>query len=242
MVALQAPGECLAQSRQVLIETKFIEIGIGGRSAGGDLILDFNGFNNEVRSFSTVRPFFSVGFGIVGPAIGNANLVAGVESELYFTPKVFDIDFPRIGATTVNAVGKNYAGVTPYLGIDIPLGASTLGRSRLRLIGGATIADKRVVLEIENNGNRERESSSQITVSPTIGAGIVTNVTIPDGQTTLLSGLNLSVEGRTQVTFPQKTPALGNLPFVGGLFRQERDAEVSLQLVVHVTPRIINPP
>jgi Bacterial type II and III secretion system protein len=242
ITSLQVAGECRAQTRQVLLDTKFIEIGIGGRTASGNLSLDFNALNNEIKSFSSVRPFFSVGFEILGPPIGNANVVFGAQSELYLTPTIFDVDFPSFGNTRVNAVGKNYVSVTPYAGVDIPLGTSKQDGLRVRLFAGPTFADQRLLVEIDNNGNVEQQSSSRITVSPTIGVGVVTNVIIPDRQTLVIGGLLLNLEATGKITFPQNVPELGDIPLIGAVFRQDRNAEFSGELILRITPHVINPP
>jgi Bacterial type II and III secretion system protein len=242
ITSLQAVGECRAQNRQVLLDTKIIEIGIGGHTASGNLSLDFNAQNNEIRSFSSVRPFFSVGFEILGPPIGKANVVFGAQSELYLTPTIFDVDFPPFGNTRVNAIGKNHFSATPYVGFEVPLGTSKPDAPRVRLFVGPTFADQKLLVEIDNNGNFEQESSSRITVSPTIGVGVVTNVIVPDGQTLVLGGLLLNLEATGKVTFPQNVPELGNIPLIGASLRQDRNAEFSGELILRVTPRVINPP
>jgi Bacterial type II and III secretion system protein len=226
--------------QQVLINATILEVGVGASSASGNLGFD-TGFNNEFKSFSTVRPFLGLGIETSGPSIGNTSVVVGARTQLFFEPKIFDVDFPQFGGFDVNAVAKNYFNVTPFLGLDVPLPggpASALG-SYVRLFGGATIADQKLTVEIVNGANRDLLATSNVTVSPTVGLEIVSNVIIPAGQTATLGGLDVRLAAKTQVTFPQDVPGLGDVPFLGGVFRQERDPEVSGQLMILVTPRIV---
>jgi type IV pilus assembly protein PilQ len=67
---------------------------------------------------------------------------------------------------------------------------------------------------------------------------VITNVMVQDGQTIVLGGLfkeetNLS---RSQV------PILGDVPVVGELFRGVSDVSTRIELVVLITPHIINTP
>jgi general secretion pathway protein D len=61
---------------------------------------------------------------------------------------------------------------------------------------------------------------------------------IKDGQTVVLGGLR-----KKDVTKQiNKVPLLGDLPLVGGLFRFEGEEAITSELVVFVTPRIVNVP
>jgi len=85
------------------------------------------------------------------------------------------------------------------------------------------------------------------------GAGITANATLPlphfrlrevvtsaivwDGQTVVLGGL--ITEDVTKIK--DKVPMLGDLPFVGRLFRSESSATSKRNLMIFVTPTIIDP-
>jgi type II secretory pathway component GspD/PulD (secretin) len=230
-------------TRQILINSTILEIGVGASSASGNLGFDNNNFNNENKSFSTVRPFLALGVETTGPSIGNTSIVIGAHSQIFLGSTIFDVDFSQFAGSDVNAVGKNNFNVTPFLGIDVPIfgGPPSAQGPHVRLFGGATIADQKLTLEINNGGNRELISSSNVTVSPTIGLEVLSNVVVPAGRTATLGGLDVSFGAKTQVTFPQGVPELNGLPLIGGAFRQQRDPEVSGQLMVLITPRIIKP-
>jgi len=239
----QAQGR--ASTQQVLIESKFIEIGLGASSARGNLGIDYFG-NSETRSFSTVRPFVGFGFAVPGPQIGNGNFVIGANSQIFLTPKIADVTFQNFAGADVNVVAKNLINVTTYLAFDIPLfGGNPLSRPMLRVFGGPTFADQVITVDVYNGFNRDHFSNSKFTVSPTIGLELIqriqSTVAVPEGQTLTLGGVNVNLKARGQVTFPQGVPGLRDVPFIGGTLTQHRNAEVSAQLMILITPRLLSP-
>ena len=78
-----------------------------------------------------------------------------------------------------------------------------------------------------------------ITGAPTIDTRRVKTTTlISDGQTIVLGGLRKKELKKTV----DKMPLLGDLPLLGGLFRAESEEEVTNELVVFITTRIITNP
>lgn len=75
-----------------------------------------------------------------------------------------------------------------------------------------------------------------VTDGPGLGLRRVrTNVSVDDGQTVVLGGLlNNSVGTKTD-----KLPFLGNLPVLGGLFRNKNNAQEKDNLLIFVTPSIV---
>jgi general secretion pathway protein D len=66
---------------------------------------------------------------------------------------------------------------------------------------------------------------------------VVTSAIVWDGQTVVLGGLLLDETTKTK----DKIPVLGDLPFVGRLFRSESTQGKKTSLVIFVTPTIIDP-
>jgi general secretion pathway protein D len=66
---------------------------------------------------------------------------------------------------------------------------------------------------------------------------VTTSAIVWDGQTIVLGGLLSEDVAR----FKDKVPVLGDLPFVGRLFRSESAQTRKKNLVIFVTPRIIDP-
>jgi general secretion pathway protein D len=68
-------------------------------------------------------------------------------------------------------------------------------------------------------------------------SNVQTIVTVPDGKTIILGGL----EKTTQSKGGGKVPILGDLPFIGGLFRNASNASVQSRLYVFVKAHILRP-
>jgi general secretion pathway protein D len=66
---------------------------------------------------------------------------------------------------------------------------------------------------------------------------IVTSAMVWDGQTIVLGGLIAENVNKTK----DKVPVLGDIPFLGRLFRSERSTSEKRNLVVFVTPTLIDP-
>ena len=65
---------------------------------------------------------------------------------------------------------------------------------------------------------------------------VITRVLVNDGDTIVLGGV-FREEITTTVT---KTPVLGDLPYVGNLFKRTENAETKTELLIFITPSIIN--
>lgn len=65
---------------------------------------------------------------------------------------------------------------------------------------------------------------------------VATNVLVNDGETVVLGGIFINETGNT-VT---KVPFLGDLPYVGNLFRKNVNLDNKQELLIFVTPRLVN--
>ena len=80
------------------------------------------------------------------------------------------------------------------------------------------------------------ESSDTLKYTPTIAKREVkTTVTIPDRSTVILSGLIREDTAKIAT----KIPLLGDIPFLGALFRSTSDSKKRTNLLIFVTPRIV---
>jgi len=64
---------------------------------------------------------------------------------------------------------------------------------------------------------------------------IETQVTVRDGQTLALGGIFQQQRTRGE----NRVPLLGNLPLIGGLFRQQSEQRKKRELVIFITPRLV---
>lgn len=104
----------------------------------------------------------------------------------------------------------------------------------------------------DSHGNIQTEieaevSEVDVSVAVAIGGGasipgfrtrrVKTNVTVRHGETIVLSGVFIHDEQKSV----SKLPGLGHLPIVGELFKQRAFDSSKRELVIFVTPRIVNP-
>jgi type IV pilus assembly protein PilQ len=98
--------------------------------------------------------------------------------------------------------------------------------------------DKNVTLDIHNEVS---DLSSQATVQ----GGVIINtsesdtrVLVEDGETAIIGGLIRKVES----TLESGVPVLKDIPLLGALFKHSTDVKANRELVVFVTPRIVDDP
>lgn len=104
----------------------------------------------------------------------------------------------------------------------------------------------------DRNGNIQTEIQAEVSevdtsVSVSIGGStsipgfitrkVKTNVTVRHGETIVLSG----VFSHDEQKFVSKLPGLGNIPIIGELFKNRAFDSNKRELVIFVTPRIVNP-
>ena len=65
---------------------------------------------------------------------------------------------------------------------------------------------------------------------------IDTNVLVDNGETVVLGGIFEETNNNSHT----KVPFLGDLPYVGKLFRRDSKTENKRELLIFVTPRIVN--
>ena len=87
-------------------------------------------------------------------------------------------------------------------------------------------------------------SSSTVAVSENFDAQVINNrsastsVSVQDGQTVVIGGL-ISTEDDERVT---KIPLLGDIPYIGQVFRKTKKERTRSELLVILTPHVINEP
>ena len=65
---------------------------------------------------------------------------------------------------------------------------------------------------------------------------IDTNVLVDNGETVVLGGIFEETSNNSQT----KVPFLGDIPYLGKLFRRDSKTENKRELLIFVTPRIVN--
>ncbi|MBO9480151.1 MULTISPECIES: type IV pilus secretin PilQ family protein [Gammaproteobacteria] len=94
--------------------------------------------------------------------------------------------------------------------------------------------DGRVIMDIKiNNDDTTNQASNNVPIIST--NEITTQVLVEDGETVVLGG----VFKQTIKNGVDKVPVLGDIPWVGGLFRKKTESDEKEELLVFITPRII---
>ncbi|OFA32776.1 hypothetical protein BAE46_03210 [Glaciecola punicea] len=135
-------------------------------------------------------------------------------------------DIPTVGATVSDPIqGDRQTTVVNYrkTGVDLTVTPTINARGL-------------VILKIEQQISNESEGGSNIAGSPSIfERSIRTEVLAQSGQTVLLGGL--ISENTTNNN--ARVPGLASLPLVGHLFKSRSESKVKTELVIFITPRVI---
>lgn len=93
--------------------------------------------------------------------------------------------------------------------------------------------DGNIIMDLEVN----QDSRGQVTAGiPSIDTNAVkTQVLVGDGETVVLGGIFQSEVAKNIV----KTPFLGDLPYIGRLFRRTENIDSRSELLIFVTPQIM---
>ena len=159
-------------------------------------------------------------------------------------------DVTLLANPKIMAVNKQLGQV--YIGEKIGYrGASSVGVGGTSLEGEVEFLDTGTKLSfrpyIGNDGYirmdiHPKDSTGAINATTSVpdetSTELATNILVKDGQTIIIGGLfrNQVTSGRNQV------PILGNLPLVGVLFRGTTDTTIRQEVVVMLTPHILDEP
>jgi type IV pilus assembly protein PilQ len=95
--------------------------------------------------------------------------------------------------------------------------------------------DDRIVMELLITKDRPDFTRSVLGTPPLEKREIQTNVLVSNGETVVLGGILEDEKSQNQ----EKIPVLGDMPFLGSLFRQELNKNLSTELLFFITPRIL---
>ncbi|MDY6829206.1 MAG: type IV pilus secretin PilQ [Pseudomonadota bacterium] len=239
--------------RQVLIEARIVrantsaseELGIQwGGSYDANSSDGFNLGGGPV-SGGVVSPGAVVDLGVTGS--GASSIAFGIstssrilnlqlsaledmgESETVAQPKVLTAD----GQTALIESGTEipYQEATSSGATSTSFKSAVLG---LRVTPQIT-PDGRIMMDLQVNQDEQgAETSDGIPVIDT--TRINTQVLVDDGETVVLGGIFTSVETSTET----KTPFLGDIPYVGRLFKRTVDTNEKTELLIFITPRLVS--
>lgn len=187
--------------------------GEGGVSSFGGLAASFQTSSAEIRAaFSEDDEFIN--------RLSNPTLLVrdGVTANISVGNEI-----PVLGSTTTDGINGRTQNVQyRQTGIEVR-------------VTPTVNAQGVVIMNIEQNISDEVESSGGI-ASPTIlRRELNTEVVVDSGTTVLLGGLILDNKSNSNV----RVPGAGNIPILGNLFKRQSKASSKTELVLLVTPKVI---
>lgn len=96
--------------------------------------------------------------------------------------------------------------------------------------------DNRIIMEVRVNKDEPDFANALNGVPPINKNEVNAKVLVNDGETIVIGG----VFSNTQTKSVEKVPFLGDLPYLGRLFRRDTVTDSKSELLVFLTPRIMN--
>ncbi|XQE69075.1 type IV pilus secretin PilQ [Pseudomonas sp. P3C3] len=96
--------------------------------------------------------------------------------------------------------------------------------------------DNRIIMEVKVNKDEPDYENAVLGVPPIKKNEVNAKVLVNDGETIVIGG----VFSNTQSKSVEKVPLLGDIPYLGRLFRRDTVTDTKNELLVFVTPRIMN--
>ena len=252
--------------KQVMIEARIVEAkDTFERTLGTRLFLAGLGLNNGMTFSNTLNNAVKInqqGIGtinddptkFINSNIGSDAAQKGAISAIY-SPNSNTLIGLEVDALELQSQGKtisspkvitaNYQPANIQQGVQIPYQqASSAGNTNIAFVN-ATLS-LQVTPQITEDGNImldvniQKNSPSSLTVqgTPSIDTSSVnTQVLIQDGSTILVGGIYVD----EQSVSIEMIPGLGDIPYLGWLFKSQKLSNTKKELLIFITPRIIVP-
>ncbi len=132
-------------------------------------------------------------------------------------------------------------------GVSIPFQTFEGGDAKLEFVDAVLslvvtphiTADKSIIMEIEVTRNAPDDSVQTPTGSPAIAKNVAeTETLVKDGQTLVLGGIYTIIKSQRQ----SRIPYLHRIPVIGNAFKNNEVTDARKELLVFVTPRIVQLP
>ncbi|WBA82979.1 type IV pilus secretin PilQ family protein [Endozoicomonas sp. GU-1] len=236
--------------RQVMIEARIVtlssnfqeELGVRWSGSKNDVLKGDNrdlsiggGQDDDVFTDLSVTggasSAIAIGFSTNGGTILNLELSALLSDgggEVISQPKVITAD----KKTAIIKSGKEipYEEKTSSGATSVAFKDAVLGLE----VTPQITPDGRVIMDIKiNNDDTTDQASNNVPIIST--NEITTQVLVEDGETVVLGGVFKQSKKQGVI----KVPVLGDIPLVGGLFRNKTESDDKEELLVFITPRII---
>lgn len=244
--------------RQVMIEARIVEANVdydkslgvrwGGTRVGGDTTiygLDDNGdeAGNTGDDLSANTPFVDLGALDATSGIGIAYLTDNVLLDLELSAMEASGNGEIVSQPKVMTSDKETAKI--LRGSEIPYqeasssGATSTSFKEAALSLEVTpqiTPDNRVIMEVKVTKDAPNYQRAINGVPPIDKNEVNAKVLVDNGETVVIGG----VFSNTQSKAVDKVPFLGDVPYVGRLFRRDRVTDEKTELLIFLTPSIID--
>ncbi|MCU1735265.1 type IV pilus secretin PilQ [Pseudomonas sp. 20P_3.2_Bac4] len=239
----QLLGQLDVPVRQIMIEARIVEVNVdyerglgvrwGGSLAGGRL----KAVGAEAPTFVDLgldKATSGIGFGLVGDGrLLDLELNAMEKSgngEIISQPKVMTADKETARILKGSEVPYQESGANGATSTTFREASLSLEVTPQIMPGG------RVSMQVKVTKDEPDYLNLQGTVPPIRKNELNARVQIADGQTIVIGGVYSTTKSNVQ----DKVPFLGDVPYVGRLFRRSAIIEKKSELLVFLTPRIMN--
>jgi len=251
--------------RQVLIEARIVrarsniaqEMGIewggGGLDSSGSNLFRIGGSTSTLSELTDIAN--GTGTGITFPdalavdlgvtRTNSSSLAIGFGSDNYLIDmelSAFESDGKGEIVAQPKIVAANRQTATIKSGEEIPYqeasssGATSVSFKEAVLSLEVTpqiTPDDKIIMDLKINQDNRGEVTAGI---PSIETNeVITQVLVANGETVVLGGIFQS-ERSTTVT---KTPFLGDIPYIGALFRKTEEIDQRAELLIFITPKLL---
>lgn len=247
--------------RQVMIEARIVEANVGYDKAlgvrwGGRTNLkggsNFNAGGLDDNGDEQGSPGDALTPNIPFVDLGAANATSGIGIAFVTSNTLLDLELSAMERTGNGEIVSQPKVVTSdketakiLKGTEIPYqessssGATTVSFKEASLSLEVTpqiTPDNRIIMEVKVTKDEPDYLNTVLGVPPIRKNEVNAKVLVADGETIVIGG----VFSNTQSKVVDKVPFLGDVPYVGRLFRRDVVSEAKSELLVFLTPRIMN--
>lgn len=249
--------------RQVMIEARIVEANVGYDKAlgvrwGGSTNLkgksNFTAYGLDNKGDEAGNTGTSTGPNVPFVDLGAANATSGIGLGFVTGNTLLDLELSAMEKTGNGEIVSQPKVVTSdketakiLKGTEIPYqeasssGATTVSFKQAALSLEVTpqiTPDNRIIMEVKVTKDEPDYLNTVQGVPPIKKNEVNAKVLVADGETIVIGG----VFSNTQSKVVDKVPFLGDVPYIGRLFRRDVVSEQKSELLVFLTPRIMSTP
>jgi type IV pilus assembly protein PilQ len=243
--------------RQVMIEARIVEANVNynkslGVRWGGQTNRTGNGNFTAFGSSSNTATTTAAGTTTPFVDLGAADATSGIGIGFLTSNVLLDLELNAMEATGNGEIVSQPKVVTSdketakiLKGTEVPYqeasssGATTVSFKEASLSLEVTpqiTPDNRIIMEVKVTKDEPDYLNEVLGVPPIKKNAVNAKVLVNDGETIVIGGVFSNTQSKTT----DKVPFLGDVPYLGRLFRRDVVSEAKSELLVFLTPRIMN--